>query len=178
MEIILMQLFGTIQLLACIIAIFQKEKKNLLASLYISNLAAIIMYFLGNSTAGVILSTVCLIRTFIYHIYAIKNIRVPFHLFMTFFLIILLLSILTYSSTRDLFMIAATLLAAYITYQPNMTVLRFGYVLNTICLIIFNMLVSAYVAAISETIFLSSTILSILKYDFKLFSKRKKDTPQ
>lgn len=171
MDFILIQVFGTIQLIACIIAIFQKEKKNLLTSLCISNAAAIVMYFLGNSAAGVLLSIVCLVRTITYHSFTQKKSPIPSHVFITFTSITLAISILTYSSISDLFMIFATLIASYITYQPNMTVLRFGYILNTLCLITFNLVVSAYVAAVSEMIFLISTSLAIIKYDFKLFQK-------
>jgi len=171
MEFLIIQLLGIIQLCACIIAIFQKEKKNLLAALAISNLSAVLIYFLGNSTTGVLLALVCFFRTIIYHMFTIKEQKVPFHLFLTLTFIILSLSVLSYSKPSDLLMICATLVAAYITYQPNMTVVRFGYIINTSCLIVFNLFVSAYVSAISETLFLTSTIISILKYDFHLTKK-------
>ena len=174
MQFLIVQLLGAIQLMSCIIGIFQKEKKFLLMSMILTNLCILLVYCVSNSLAGGTLTAICTIRTVVYYSHTIKDKPIPFAIFLTFALLDIIAAVLTYHGWEDIFVIVGTLIATYITYQPNMKVVRFGYVLNTIAMLTFNLLLSAYLSAISEAIFLLSTFLAINKYDIKPLIKKRR----
>ena len=167
MQFLIVQLLGTIQLMSCIVGIFQKEKKFLLMSMILTNICILLVYCVSNSLAGGALTAICTARTIVYYSHSTKNKPIPFPIFLTFASLIIITSIITYKGWEDIFIVLGTLIASYITYQPNMKVVRFGYVLNTICMLTFNLLLSAYTSAISEALFLASTLGAIYKYDIK-----------
>ena len=167
MQFLIIKLLGTIQLLSCIVVILQKEKKYLLMSMILTNICILLVYCVSNSLAGGTLTAICTVRTVVYYIYSIKEKKIPFMVFLTFAIADLTAALITYNTWCDIFIITGTLIATYITYQSNMKVVRFGYVLNTIAMITFNLLLSAYTSAISEGLFLASTLIAIYKYDIK-----------
>ena len=173
MQFLIVQLLGTIQLIACIIGIFQKEKKYLLMSMILTNICILLVYGVSGSLAGGTLTAICTIRTIVYYIHTIQEKKIHFLTFLFFALADLIVALITYNSWHDIFIIVGTLIATYITYQSNMKVVRFGYVLNTIAMLTFNLLLLAYVSAISEAIFLISTFISIYKYDIKPLKEKR-----
>ena len=165
MNFFVIQFLGLIQLLVCVGAIFQKEKRKLLLLFSCSNICSIFICFLGHSIAGAALASISLLRTIIYYIYTNKNKKIPLLIFLTFTFIYIGATIATYNKWNDLIMLFSSIVATYITYQPNMKILRIGYLFESSSLIIFNLTIKAFVSMLSETIFVISTISSIIKYD-------------
>lgn len=161
------QIISVVTIITTIFALFQKEKFRTLIWFTISNFSMMATYALLNRWLSLILVGIASIRTFIYYIYAYKNIKPNIWVMVVFEIALVLTSIILWKDYLDLFMLINLCMLTYTTWQDSMKILRMGYFISSILLITYNILVSAYVGSISEVILLISSFISIVKFDIK-----------
>ena len=160
----IVQVLGLVTVLLTIFSFFQKEKWKMMLLLSVTNAVMVTTYILCGQLLGGILVVGALIRTLVYFFYSKYN-KSPEPIVMVLFEIYcMVISILLFSSPVDLLMIMNILVVTYTTWQNNMRILRFGYVFSSAMLITYDIMIGAYVTAISEVIMLISVIVSLIKY--------------
>lgn len=160
----IIQILGLVTVLLTIFSFFQKEKWKMMLLLSVTNAVMVTTYILCGQLLGGILVIGALIRTLVYFFYSKYN-KQPEPIVMVLFEIYcMVISILLFSSPVDLLMIMNILVVTYTTWQNNMRVLRLGYVFSSAMLITYDIMIGAYVTAISEVIMLISVIVSLIKY--------------
>ena len=86
-----------------------------------------------------------------------------------------IVSILTYDNYKSLFPSIASIFYAFVLWQDKERNIRIGSSIMLLCWLIYNLLVGAYVGAISEGIMFISSILAIIRIDIlkkkKLFNR-------
>ena len=74
------------------------------------------------------------------------------------------ISILMWHGPITLLMFINLIIVTYTTWQNDVRILRIGYVLSSILLFVYDILLGAYATAVSEIIMLISVIISLVKY--------------
>lgn len=133
----------------------------------IANLSMGATYALLGRWLALALVVLATIRTIIYYIYARSNLKPNIYVMVAFEVLFVIVSILMWNNYLDLLMLINLCMLTYTTWQDNMKVLRIGYCVSAILLIVYNLLVHAYVGSISEIIMLIFSIIAIYKFDIK-----------
>lgn len=156
------------QILSVIITILtrlQKTKAKALICICLSNLIAILTYFLLDQVAGVFLSTATLIRTIIFFLYDHYNIKPNIYVLLTFEVSFIIIAGITWKSPVDSFILLSIFMFTFVSWQDNMYILRIGMILDPVILIIYNSLIGAYISILGQVISLIVAIIAIIYYD-------------
>ena len=160
----IVQLLGFVTVLLTIFSFFQKEKWKMMLFLAATNAIMMSTYILCGEMLGGLLVLGALIRTLVYFFYSKYNKRPEPIIMMLFEAYCVVVSILLWSSPVDLLMLLNIIVVTYTSWQNDVRTLRLGYVFSGIMLIIYDIMIGAYVTAISEVLMLISVIISLIKY--------------
>lgn len=161
------QIVSILTVVSTAIGLFQKEKFKIMLCFTVTNVSMLATYALLGRWLSTILVALATIRTIVYYIYAVKNLKPNMYVFVGFEVLFIVVTMLLWKDYFDLLMLANLSLLAYTTWQDDMKVLRAGYLVSAILLIVYNILVKAYVGVISEAVLLVSSIISVIKFDIK-----------
>ncbi len=161
------QIISIFTIILTILGLCQKEKFKTLLCFTLCNITMMTTYFLLNRLLSVILVVVATIRTLIYFIFALKNIKPNAFIFIFFEIIYVAISVFLWHDYIDLLMLTNFCIVTYTTWQDDMKILRIGYIISAILLTIYDVLVFAYVNAISEIILLISSVVTYIHYNIK-----------
>lgn len=161
------QIVSILTVVSTAIGLFQKEKFKIMLCFTVTNVSMLATYALLGRWLSTILVALATIRTIVYYIYAVKNLKPNMYVFVGFEVLFIVVTMLLWKDYFDLLMLANLSMLAYTTWQDDMKVLRAGYLVSAILLIIYNILVKAYVGVISEAVLLVSSIISVIKFDIK-----------
>lgn len=164
---VIAQIVSVITIITTVLALFQKEKFKTMILFTISNLSMMATYSLLGRWLSLILVGIASVRTFIYYLYAVKNLKPNYIVMVAFEVVLVIVSILLWEDYLDLLMLINLCMLTYMTWQDNMKLIRAGYVVSALLLITYDILVKAYVGMISEVILLVSSAISIIRYDIK-----------
>lgn len=160
----IVQALGLVIVALTVASFFQKEKWKMMICLSLTNAFMIATYILSGSLLGGILVAGALFRTIIYFCYSRIN-KQPEPIIMVLFEIYyVIVSIILWDNVYSLLMIINLVVVTYTSWQRDVRVMRFGYVLSSLLLIPFDILLGAYTTAASEVIMLLSVLLSLIKY--------------
>lgn len=161
------QIVSVVTIIATIIALFQKEKCKSMIWFTLCNFSMMTTYALLNRWLSLILVGIASIRTFVYYVWAYKNLKPNIFVMASFEIVFVITAIVLWKDYLDLLMLINLCMLSYTTWQDNMKILRIGYLISAILLIAYNAFVGAYVGIVSEVILLITSIISIVKYDVK-----------
>ena len=164
---VIAQIVSVITIITTVLALFQKEKFKTMILFTISNISMMATYSLLGRWLSLILVGIAGVRTFIYYLYAVKNLKPNYIVMVAFEVVLVIVSILLWEDYLDLLMLINLCMLTYMTWQDNMKLIRAGYVVSALLLITYDILVKAYVGMISEVILLVSSAISIIRYDIK-----------
>lgn len=164
---VIAQIVSVITIITTVLALFQKEKFKTMILFTISNISMMTTYSLLGRWLSLILVGIASVRTFIYYLYAVKNLKPNYIVMVAFEVVLVIVSILLWEDYLDLLMLINLCMLTYMTWQDNMKLIRAGYVVSALLLITYDILVKAYVGMISEVILLVSSAISIIRYDIK-----------
>ena len=140
-------------------------------SLY--NVVILVTYFMLGRYTGSVLVFVTLVKSILFYILARKNIRPQIWILVLFELCYILIPIFLWESATDLILIANLLLVTYLCWQSNIKLLKFGYILSSVLVITYDIIVGAYLAILAEFVFLVSTCVSIFQLYHQKNSNKK-----
>ena len=146
---VIAQIVSVITIITTVLALFQKEKFKTMILFTISNLSMMATYSLLGRWLSLILVGIASVRTFIYYLYAVKNLKPNYIVMVAFEVVLVIVSILLWEDYLDLLMLINLCMLTYMTWQDNMKLIRAGYVVSALLLITYDILVKAYVGMIS-----------------------------
>lgn len=144
-----------------VLGILGKQKSTIMLWFSLYNVVILATYFMLGRYTGSILVFVTLIKSILFYILARKNIRPQIWILVLFEISYIVIPIFLWESATDIILIANLLLVTYLCWQSNIKLLKFGYILSSILLITYDIIVGAYTAIIAEVVFLISTCISI-----------------
>lgn len=165
-------IFQILSAIILVIAIFQKSKWKMMLVYTVNNIILAVMYFAFARITTAIISIIAAVRTIIFMIYALKNIKPNFVWLIIFETAFILCTILTWQDALDLLPLFALLTSCYGSWQNNQSVLRICYAINAILCIVYKIFIGAYISMAIEVLNLICTIISFIYYCLL-----KKETP-
>lgn len=162
---LLAQIIGLIGVIVNIVSIQLKNKKNILMLFLIANVLFGITFFLLKSYTGSVICLIAAIQTYINNIFVNNGKVLPKKLIILFILISAIAGFLSYKSIVDIMPVMSSVLYIFSIVQSNEKNIRLLTFLNMLLWSVFDIVVGAYTASISDIIFLISTIVAIYRYD-------------
>lgn len=160
----IVQILGLLSIILTIISFFQTVKWKMMLYLTATNAILVATYILCNDVLGGVLVAGALVRTIVYFYYSKLNKRPEPIVMLLFEIYCVVISILMWHGPITLLMIINLIIVTYTTWQNDVRILRIGYVLSSILLFVYDILLGAYATAVSEIIMLISVIISLVKY--------------
>ena len=161
-----------------VLGILGKQKSTIMLWFSLYNVVILATYFMLGRYTGSILVSVTLIKSILFYILARKNIRPQIWILVLFELSYIIIPIFLWESATDIILIVNLLLVTYLCWQSNIKLLKFGYILSSILLITYDIIVGAYTAIIAEVVFLVSTCISIYQLYHPRANKKKEITKE
>lgn len=161
------QIISILTIVLTTIGLTKKEKYKTLIYFTLCNFTMMATYFFLNRYLSIILLGLATIRTIVYFILTIKNIKPNVFVFVFFEITIVIITIILLTDYIDLLMLINLCLVTYTTWQDDMKILRLGYIISAILLLSYDIIVGAYIGAISELVLLVSSITTFIHYNVK-----------
>ena len=171
---ILAQILSFIAMAINMAAVQLKTKKQILLTIVVSNFLFIISYILLGAFVGALTCGIVAIEIIINTILESKENKTPKPLIISYLIISILLGITTYTSLVDCLPILASVFFVFTLRQSKEKYVRLLIFGNLTSWIIYDFLVKAYLAGISDLFVISSTITAIIRYDIKKDTKNMK----
>lgn len=158
-----------------VLGILGKQKATIMLWFSLYNVVILATYFMLGRYTGSILVFVTLLKSIFFYILARKNIRPQIWILVLFEISYIVIPIFLWESATDIILIANLLLVTYLCWQSNIKLLKFGYILSSILLITYDIIVGAYTTIIAEVVFLISTCISIYQLYHPKAEKNKEE---
>ncbi len=168
---IISQVLGFVILVISVIGIQFKKMEYIAITGFVSNGLNAIAYILLNGISGSYVSIVAAIQAVFAFVYAKKNLSMPKWIIFSFMAVYILLSIYTYKNIVDILPGLGALMYSLAIVQEKSANYRKYMLINVLVWIIYNIIISAYVAIISQVISLISIIISVFRNDIKKSNK-------
>lgn len=164
-KFVLAQIFGILGSCAMILSSWQKERKRILFFLIFDNVFYFIQYILLFAYTGAYTNIIGLIRLYLFGKKG-KNkfFKKNYSLYIVIFLY-LLIGVLTYENLSSIFPVVSSVIYAIVLWQDNPKHIRIGSSIMLLMWCVYNVLVHAYVGALTEGILFISSVLAIIKID-------------
>ena len=176
MVTILAQIWGFCGIISIIISYNMHTKEKVLIWQFIANLMHGIQYIMLNALSAGFLSFLAIYRCYVYYEYHKHKEKIPFFICALFFSMALLIGIVSFKDIYSFLPIITTLLNTYGAWHKNLRVFRIFAVIISICWIIYNIHVLAYIGIGAAIIELISAIIAIIRLDIlktKKYNKTK-----
>ncbi len=170
---LLAQFIGVIAFLFFVFSIQQKDKKNILKFQLIANTCYAIQYFLLNILTAGLMNIVSLVRLGLFYYYDKKKKTCPKGILIALIILLILIGIISYDGIISLVPIIITILYTLSTYQNNLLIIRWVFVVCGFIWFIFNYSVGAYTAIVGNVFEVVSGLIAIQRIEKRLFKKKK-----
>lgn len=164
---IVAQFFGILVIIANVLAMQMKNKKQIVFMFILANLFSAINFILLKSYSGAIICFFAIIQTFINKIFENKERSVPKIIILIYIIISIILGTITFNSFVDIFPIICSILYTITIIQNKEKNIRRISLVNIILWIIYDIVCKAYTAAISDIFMLISTLIGIYRLDYR-----------
>ena len=161
---IIAQIIGIIALIVFMISFQKNTKEKLLKYQMVSSFLYAIQYLFLGAYTGCLMNFTCMVRNYIFNRY--KN-KVPIYYLIIVILIMIFLSMLTYSGLISLLPMIAVVLYSCALWYGNLKIVRITDIISCLLFIIYNIKVLAITGLIATFIEMLATIIAIYKFDIK-----------
>lgn len=148
-----------------VIGLLSKNKDRCMLFISIYNLLILLTYILMGLLSGSIMVVIASARSITFYIFSKKKIKPNIFVFLGFEIVSIVALALSWESLLSIILLVNLVLTTFTNWQNNMTILRLGMAISGVLLIVYDICVGAYTLIISESIFLLSALISIVKYD-------------
>lgn len=163
--IILAQIFGLLGAVSMLLSSWQKTKDKVLTFLILDSLFYFVQYILLGALSGAFTNIIGLIRTILFK-YKDKNKILQNNIILYIVMLgYIIIGIITYKGIISLFPVIIGILYSMLLWQNNVKKIRIGTSVMILSWLIYNISVSAYMAALVEVVLLISSIGAIIKID-------------
>ena len=164
-KFILAQIFGVLGACATILSCWQKERKRILFFLLFDNIFYFIQYLLLSAYTGAYTNIIGLIRLYLFGKKGKNDFFKKNYVLYIVILLYILIGVLTYKNLSSIFPVVSSIIYAVVLWQDNPKRIRIGSSIMLLMWCIYNVLVHAYVGALSEGILFMSSLFAIIKID-------------
>lgn len=161
------QFFGILVIIANVLSMQMKKKKQIILMFILANLFSAINFVLLQSYSGAIICIFAIVQTFINKIFENKNKQVPRWLIIIYVVISIILGAITFKSYIDILPIICSILYSLTIIQDKEKNIRRISLVNIILWIIYDIVCQAYTAAISDSLMTISTLIGMYRFDYK-----------
>ena len=162
---VLAQIFGIFGALAMILSSWQKSRKKILFFLLFDNIFYFIQYLLLNAYTGAYTNIIGLIRLGLFSYKGKNDFFKKKYVLYIVCLLYIFIGTLTYDGIGSIFPVISSVIYAGVLWQDNPKYIRIGTTFMLFMWCVYNLLVHAYVGALSEGIMCMSSLLAVIKID-------------
>lgn len=164
---IIAQFFGILAIIANVLSMQMKNKKQIILMFILVNLFSAINFILLQSYSGAVICFFAIIQTFINKIFEKKQQSVPKVIIGMYIVISIILGVITFNNIIDIFPIICSIVYTITIIQDKEKNIRRISLINIILWIIYDIVSQAYTAAISDFLMTISTIVGMYRFDYK-----------
>lgn len=165
------QILGIVAFIIAVFSMLFQNKAKILFFIAIYNIIILTSYLLLGQYLGCILIGIETVRSIVYFVFTLKNIKPNLYIYILFNILIVFSSIIFWVSWVDVFMLISLLINTYTTWQTNVKIIKIGTIVSTVFYILYNIFVGAYFNIISEVAFGLTSFYSLL-----ILLKKEKNT--
>ena len=171
---IVAQFFGILVIIANVLSMQMKNKKQIILMFVLGNLFSAINFILLQSYSGAVICFFAIIQTFINKIFENKQQQVPKIIIGIYIVISIILGVITFNNIIDILpMICSVLYTLTIIQEKEKNIRRISLV-NIILWMIYDIVCQAYTATISDLLMTISTIIGMYRFDRKTIETKNK----
>lgn len=167
MMFIIAQFFGILVIIANVLSMQMKNKKQIIFMFILANLFSAINFILLQSYSGAIICSFAIIQTFINKFFEKKENNVPKAIILLYIIISIILGTITFNSFIDILPIICSILYTITIIQDQEKNIRIISLINILLWIIYDIVSQAYTAAISDSLMTISTLVGMYRLDYK-----------
>jgi hypothetical protein len=167
MMFILAQFLGILVIIANVLSMQMKNKKQIIFMFILANLFSAINFILLQGYSGAIICFFAIIQTFINKTFEKREREVPKTVIGIYVVISIILGIITFNSFIDIIPIICSILYSITIIQDKEKNIRKISLLNITLWVIYDIICQAYTAAISDSLMTISTIVGMYRFDYK-----------
>ena len=167
MQFVLAQVVGALAVVANAIGIQQKKKSRIMLSFVVAATLFTVSFILLGAYTGAIICFIGGVETLVSYFFCKKDKKLPRWLIGMFLAASVGGGILVYQNFFDALPILAAVTYIWTLVETKESNIRKIMVFNVFLWIVYDFMVGAYVALISDVIFLTSTIVAMVRHDWK-----------
>ena len=167
MNFYIAQFFGILVIIANVLAMQMKNKKQIILMFILANLFSAINFLLLESYSGTLICGFAIIQTLINKIFENKEVKVPKVIIGIYILISIALGRITYTNYIDILPIICSILYTLTILQEKESNIRKISLLNILLWIVYDITIKAYTASVSDALMTISTLIGIYRFDFR-----------
>lgn len=164
---IVAQFFGILVIVANVLSMQMKSKKQIIFMFILANLFSAINFILLQSYSGAIICSFAIVQTLINKIFEKKKVQVPRIVIGIYVVISIILGAITFNSFIDVIPVICSILYTMSIIQDKEKNIRRISLVNIILWIIYDVICQAYTAAISDLLMTLSTLVGMYRLDYK-----------
>ncbi len=164
---IVAQIFGILVIITNVLAMQMKDKKQIILLFVFANLFSAINFLLLQSYTGTIICIFAIVQTLVNKVFENKNKNIPIGVILCYVIISIILGLLTFASFVDIIPIVCSILYTITIIQKEEKNIRRITLVNIILWIVYDIICSAYTAALSDSLTTISTIVGMYRLDYK-----------
>lgn len=160
--LLISNILGIVAIVISGLSMVFKKKATIMLFSMIYNILTLTSYLLLGKYLGSILVGVLTLKSLVYYLFALKKLKPNTFVLILFEVSILCLSIVLWDTWVDIFMLTNSIINTYFTWQDNVIYLKISVVVCACLLILYDVLVGAYVYVLSEVIYGGTALVSLI----------------
>ena len=162
---IVSQIFGVLSAVSMVLSSWLENRKRIFFFLTLDNTFCFIEYFLLRAYTGAFTNVIGLLRLFLFNMKGRNKFFKTAWPLVIVIVLYTIVSILTYDNWTSLFPSLASIFYAFVLWQDKERNIRIGSSIMLLSWLIYNLLVGAYIGALSEGVMFISSLLAIIRID-------------
>ena len=156
--------FQIIALVFTLLAYIQKKKWLVLLFSVLASFSFAGMFFYFGRNAGACISLVSAVRSLVYMIFALKNLKPNLYVMLAFEAGFIVATALTWNDALDLLPLFAIVTESFTSWQENKWIFRMGYIICPALFLVYKAIICAYISMAGEVLALAIAIFAFFYY--------------
>ena len=165
MNNIIAQICGVIAIILTMMSVHQEEKKRVLITQFLANIAYLIQYLCLFAWSGAAMTFLAIIRCFIFYYYDKNNKPKSVPVLIIICLLMIFCGIFTYDGLISILPVIVAISYSYAMWQNNMKIFRIVSIISPVLWIIYDIYVSAFTVIVASIFEFISAFFAVLRFD-------------
>ena len=168
---VLAQIFGVLGMIANVLSMQMKKRKNILIMLLLLSLFSALNFLCLGSITGAFISLFGIVEMIINYIFEKNKKDVPIYVIVIYIIINIILGLLTYKGLIDILPIVSSIAYVLGILNKKESNIRKLMLINQASWLTYDINQKAYAFAISNVLSIISNIIAMYRYDYKRSKK-------